>query len=261
MRWPNPFSKTIDEVVSLTFPPADAALEPGPEAVAVGLMMRARMLLHAQAILSDRILAGATDPLVRATLEACFTGTWVLADGDAYQKYVGHHRRKWRIIAEELLGDSKEASPQVRSQLEPFLNKASKDLPPEASVPSFEEQARVGGLKDFYPTYRMVTRRAHPDLDAARTGLRGPVAGVFYPNTSPISTALGDPYIRTGVYVVARLGTLVFERLGWEGADKLEGLLARSTDQARAESEQARDALTEIEPPSRPTDPETTIGG
>lgn len=251
MRWPNPFSQMIEEVVSLTFPPAEAPLAPGPEAVAVGLLMRARMLLRAQAILSDQILAGATDPLVRATLEACITGTWLLADEGGYDKYIGHHRRKWRIIAEEVLGKPRPASPRVKLELEPFLDRESEELPPEASVPSFEEQARIGGLDEFYSTYRMITRRAHPDLDAARTGLTGPEEGIFHPNTSPISTALGDPYIKTGVYIVARLGAEVFDRLDWEGADKLGQLVDRLRDEARNESERAGEALSEVQPRQR----------
>lgn len=128
MTWSNPYSKMIGEVMALTFPPDNKALGPGRESLAVGLLMRARLLLNAQALVSDRILAGATDPLLRAVLEACFTGAWLLADEGALEKYLGHHRMKWRIIAEEQLRKPKEVLPRVRRELEPFLDGRSLEL-------------------------------------------------------------------------------------------------------------------------------------
>lgn len=170
MPWANPFRKAIEEVLALTEPPPDVELPPAEEALAVGLLMRARILLRGTALLADRLLGGAADPLARSILEACFTAGWLLADPRAHDTYLGHYRKKWRQIAEEQAGKPAPLNPTVRAELDFFRDRSRVDIPPEADLPSFETQARVGGFGDFYQIYRIASRRAHPDLNAAAVG-------------------------------------------------------------------------------------------
>jgi hypothetical protein len=247
MQWSNPFSKMIDPVLVLTEPPADVVLAPGPEAVAVGLLMRARSLLRAAALVADRMQGGSTDPIIRAILEACFTGAWLLADPDAYDVYHGHHRRKWRIIAEQQAGKPAPVDPEMRAELEYFLVRERDDMPPEANTPPFDQQAEAGDFTAFYGLYRMITRRAHPDLDAARTGLIE-VEGGFRPNTDPFDVQLGDPYVKAGMYVTAKLGAQIDERLGWGRRTELSDLLVKWTAEAERALDAARAALSDEDP-------------
>jgi hypothetical protein len=193
-------------------------------------MMRARILLRAIALASDRMLGGAADPLVRAILESCFMAGWLLEAQNAYDTYLGHHRKKWRLIAEEQLNRAIRVNdPEIRQELELFLDPTNAELPAEGDTPPFDQQAEIGGFGNFYSTHRMVTRRAHPDLDSARAGLRGGEGA----NASPFAPELAEVYVTVGIYLIARLGTRVFERVGWSGAAELNAIAERFDEQAR----------------------------
>jgi hypothetical protein len=239
MPWPNPYAQVISEVITLTQPPADVALDPDRSSLAVGLLMRSRRLLIAQALVSDRILAGTTEPLLRAILEACFTGGWLLADEQSLDLYVGYHRKKWRIIAQDQQSRAEASGGKVHAELAPFLDRTSEDLPPESELPTFEDRARIAGLDGFYPVYRIVSRRAHPDFLAAMSGLRSRGDRMYQPNTSPIAAELGDTYINTAVYVLARFGAQVDDALGWGKAAELQDLAAGLVAEAAAEAASA----------------------
>lgn len=234
MPWANPFRKEIDEVLALTQPPPDVELPPGPEAIAVGLLMRARILLRATALLADRLLGGATDPLVRSILEVCFTAGWLLADPGGYEIYLGHYRKKWRQIAEAQTGKPAPLNPSIRAELAFFLDRSRTDMPPEANLGPFDQQAKTGGFEDFYSLYAMASRRAHPDLNAAKLGLiEQPDLGVMRVNASPIAAELADAYVKMSTYLVARLGAVIAEHLNWENASELVAYV----DRLRAEAE------------------------
>lgn len=73
-------------------------------------------------------------------------------------------------------------------------------------------------------------------------------------NASPISPELADAYVKMGTYLVARLGTVIAERLKWENASKLAALVDRLRADAEAAFSAAK-AMFEsddggIEPPS-----------
>jgi hypothetical protein len=238
MQLAKPFQKMTREVLELTEPPPDVSVPVGAEAIAVGLLMRARVLLRANALLADRLMGGAADPLARSILEACITAAWLLADDSAYETYLGHYRRKWRVIAEGQQGKVVPLNPEIRAELDFFRDRSRTDIPPEADSPPFDQQAEAGGFEDFYSTYRMITRRAHPDLDAAHTGLiEDEKAGGFRVNPSPIAPELAEVYVKAGIYLVAKLGKQVDERLAWGRADQLGALLGR----LGAESKEAID--------------------
>jgi hypothetical protein len=118
-------------------------------------------------------------------------------------------------------------------ELVPFL-KDDSDMPPPADLPPFEQMGTEGGFGEFYTTYRMITRRAHPNLDAARSRLSwNEETGVFAPVSSLTAVELGDPYADLCVYVIAKLGMLVDQRLGWGGATRLEAILVEMTQHAK----------------------------
>jgi hypothetical protein len=239
-----PFRKRVERVLELTAPPDGVTIAGRTDAIAVGLLMRARLLLHAMALLMDRMLAGATDPTARAILETTFAGGWVLNAPGADVLYLGQHRKKWTIIAEEVEARRKALAAEgqatggwvdlaIHPELVPFL-KDSTDMPPPAELPGFEQMAREGGFGDFYTAYRMITRRAHPNLDAARSRLRwNEETGVFAPISSLTAVELGDPYVGLCVYVVAKFGMLVDERLDWGRAAELHRMLDDMTKQAK----------------------------
>jgi hypothetical protein len=245
MPWANPFGKRIETVLDLTAPPAGATIEGRAEAIAVGLLMRARVLLHATGLLMDRMLAGATDPTARAILETAFAAGWVLNTPDADLLYIGQHRKKWKTIAEEIQqrqkvlaeeggGPGGGVDPVIHPELASFLEE-DEELPPPAELPSFEQMSRDGGFGEFYTTYRMITRRAHPNLDAARSRLSwDEQTGVFAPVASLTSVELGDPYVELCTYVLAKLGVLVDERLGWGRAAGLHGILDDMAQRAKS---------------------------
>jgi hypothetical protein len=233
MPWASPFRKKIKLVLELTEPPPDVTLDAGVEALAVGLLMRARMLLRAHALLADRMLGGTADSLLRSILEAVFTGAWLLTEPSAYDVFLGHHRKRWRVIAGDQLGRQAPVNPAVRAELEMFLDRSNSEMPPEADVPSFQTQAQLGGFGNFYQVYRMVSRRAHPDLAAARTGLiEDPIGQGFRVNASAVSVELSNVYIEAGTYLVARLGAMVANRLEWDTTARLDGLVQRMNDEA-----------------------------
>jgi hypothetical protein len=238
--WVNPFRTRIEEVLAATEPPGGLTLPPGRDAIAVGLLMRMRLLLYASAALGDRMLAGATDPLVRAIVEAAFTAAWVLEDHDAYRRYMNQHQAKWATIARETLANNASLSESHRAELETFLEEpiASRD-----SDFKFEEIARRGPFAEWYTTYRMITRRAHPNLDAARSRLIWQEDdGVFAVASAPVAVELADAYMWLGVYLVARVGQLVDERLAWGRADALAMVIAPLEEEAEAARSQ-RDRL------------------
>ena len=76
-------------------------------------------------------------------------------------------------------------------------------------------------------SYRMITRRAHPNLDAARSRLSwNEQTGRFAPVAAPTAIELGDTYVELCIYVVAKLG--MFETSGSGGAT-LTGFMPCST--------------------------------
>jgi hypothetical protein len=211
-------------------------LAPGPEAIAVGLLMRARALLRANAALADRMRGGAADPITRAILEIGFTAGWLLSgDDDAesrFQQYIGQHTREWGTIARARQQRGAPTSPQIQAELNPFLDPVSAGLPPAARVPSFEDQAKFSGLGEFYGVYRMACRLVHPNLDAAMTGLVEVPDGFTIRDPS-FGPGLGGVWMEVSTYIVARTGMLVDERLGWNRATELRDLLESITEAAR----------------------------
>jgi hypothetical protein len=253
MPWANPFGKRIETVLDLTAPPEGTTIEGRAEAIAVGLLMRARVLLHAAALLMDRMLAGATDPTARAILETAFAAGSVLNTPGAELLYIGQHRKKWKTIAEEVQQRQKVLAEEgsatggwvdlvTHPELAPFLEK-DEEMPAHVELPSFEEMSRDGGFGEFYTIYRMITRRAHPNLDAARSRLSwNDETGVFAPVASLTAVELGDPYVELCIYVIAKLGMLVDERLGWGRAAGLHGILDDMTQGARSMLQEAETA-------------------
>jgi hypothetical protein len=127
------------------------------------------------------MLAGATDPTARAILETAFAAGWVLSTPGADLLYIAQHRKKWRTIAEEVQEKRKVLAEGgatggwvdlgMHPELAPFLEE-DEEMPAPAELPSFEQMSRDGGFGEFYTIYRMITRRAHPNLDAARSRFR-----------------------------------------------------------------------------------------
>jgi hypothetical protein len=259
----NPFSKKVNTVLSLTAPPNGVAIEGRADAIAVGLLMRSRVFLQAMAVLADRMLAGATDPIARAILETAFAASWVLNTPNADLLYIGQHRKKWMTIAAEIQAKSKVLAKESGApsgwidladhpELEPFLE-IDETLPPLADLPHLEQMAKDGGFGEFYTVYRMITRRAHPNLDAARSRLSwNEQTGRFAPVAAPTAIELGDTYVELCIYVVAKLGMFVDERLGWGNADGLHAVLDGMTETARTALRNA-DTVDGDEPQDAPS--------
>jgi uncharacterized protein DUF5677 len=221
------YEQAIAEVLALTEPPDDQELEDQGTAIAAGLLMRARMLLRATAVLGDRMLGGAADPLVRSIVEICFTAGWLLQGSDAdVDTYLGDFRRQWAIAArqQQALPRNK-ASDSVAGQLDPFLSALKEGFPGDARLPTLEERAKRSGFGGFYQLYRILTRLVHPELAAANSGLVEVVeTGEVIVNASPTVTRLSASFVELGIYLVAKLGQQVDEALSWGRAEELAAM-------------------------------------
>lgn len=123
---------------------------------------------------------------------------------------------EWKTIATEIQARSKVLAEEGGTpsgwidladhpELEPFLEN-DRALPPPADLPGVEQMAMGGGFGEFYTTYRMITRRAHPNWDAARSRLSwNEQTRRFAPVATPTAVELGDPYVGLCMHVVARL--------------------------------------------------------
>jgi hypothetical protein len=156
----------------------------------------------------------------------------------------------WRIIAEEVDARRKVLQEELQAtggwislathpELVPFL-RDEQGMPLPADLPPLKQMATEGGFGEFYTAYRMISRRAHPNLDAARSRLTwNGETGAFAPLSSLAAVELGNPYADLCIYVVAKFGMLVDERLRWGRADRLHEILDEMTTRARTTLEEA----------------------
>jgi hypothetical protein len=106
-------------------------------------------------------------------------------------------------------------------------------MPQPAKLPPFEHMATEGGFGEFYTAYRMISRRAN--LDAARSRLSwNEETGAFAPLSSLAAVELGNPYAGLCIYVVAKFGMLVDERLGWGRAARLHKVIDDMTQETKS---------------------------
>lgn len=98
----------------------------------------------------------------------------------------------YALLAEEGAATGGWVDLAMHPELAPFLEE-DEEMPAPAELPSFEQMSRDGGFGEFYTIYRMITRRAHPNLDAARSRLswnRRPVSLHQSLPSSPWSSAI-----------------------------------------------------------------------